>query len=131
MNPCIVTFPNDKSRTYTVKLNAVTEYGCRDSVEYNLIILDELLLFIPNSFSPNNDGINDEFSISSEGINTLKFIIFNRWGEEIFITTDPNFIWDGSYNGSQVMSGSYPYKMRVQTNNGFASEQFGHITIVR
>ncbi|MDB9932926.1 gliding motility-associated C-terminal domain-containing protein, partial [Flavobacteriales bacterium] len=64
--------------TYTVKLNAVTEYGCRDSVEYNLIILDELLLFIPNSFSPNNDGINDEFSISSEGINTLKFIIFNR-----------------------------------------------------
>ena len=52
-------------------------------------------------------------------------------GEEIFITTDPNFIWDGSYNGSQVMSGSYPYKMRVQTNNGFASEQFGHITIVR
>ncbi len=130
-NPCTVTFPNDKSGTYRVKLTATTNFGCMDSVKYNVIILDGLFLFIPNSFSPNNDGTNDEFSISSEGIDEFEFIVFNRWGEEIFKTTNLQFIWNGTYQGSQVQIGQYPYKIRVRTNSGFISEKYGHINVVR
>ena len=130
-NPCTVKFPNDKSGTYAVKLRAYSAYGCVDSVEYNVIILDGLFLFIPNSFSPNGDGINDEFSISSEGIDEFEFIVFNRWGEEIFKTTDLKFIWDGKYQGNLVQVGAYPYSVRVKTDNGFTSEKQGHINVVR
>ena len=130
-NPCTVTFPNDKSGTYTVKLVAFTNYGCSDSVEYNVIVLDGLFLFIPNSFSPNDDGINDEFSISSEGIDEFVFIIFNRWGEEIFKTTDLQFTWDGKHQGNLVEVGAYPYTVRVKTDNGFTSEKQGHLNVLR
>ena len=130
-DPCTVRFPNDQSGTYNVKLVAFSSYGCSDSVEYSVIILDGLFLFIPNSFSPNDDGINDEFSISSEGIDDFVFIIFNRWGEEIFRTTDLQFIWDGKHQGNLVEVGAYPYTVRVKTDNGFTSEKQGHVNLIR
>lgn len=64
-------------------------------------------LFIPSSFTPNNDGKNDSFSVYTYNIYGLNFKIFDRWGEIIFEARDPSFVWDGTYNGAALPTGIY------------------------
>ena len=67
----------------------------------------------------------------NENIDEFVFIIFNRWGEEIFKTTDLQFTWDGKHKGNLVEVGAYPYTVRVKTDNGFTSEKQGHVNVLR
>ena len=57
-------------------------------------------VFIPSSFSPNNDGINDLLIIRGHSIKTMEFTIFNRWGNQVFTTTELSDAWDGKINGN-------------------------------
>jgi len=59
-------------------------------------------LFIPSAFSPNNDGVNDEFKIRGSGIKEIAISIFNRWGEILFQSTDPDFSWDGDISNADM-----------------------------
>ena len=65
------------------------------------------VIFVPTAFSPNNDGINDFFYISSSNVLGIKFSIFDRWGEILFETNNPAFIWDGKYKGEALPIGVY------------------------
>jgi gliding motility-associated-like protein len=66
-------------------------------------------LIVPNAFSPNGDGINDFFSPSDTNLSFYTCKIFNRWGNLIFETTNPNQFWDGKYNGGDCVDGTYFY----------------------
>jgi gliding motility-associated-like protein len=117
--------------------------GCvgTDSV-YVKLIEDEIPpepsnnIFIPNAFSPDGDGINDNFNISYNNnpfpISHCVLHIFNRWGEEIFQSDDITQGWDGKKNGKDCPGGVYVYKI-VFSADGIAGsqERVGTVTLVR
>jgi len=93
------------------------------------------LVNIPNAFTPNGDGFNDVFHVvlSAEPLD-FELLIFDRWGERIFSSTDPQAMWDGSYNGSLAQDGVYVYQVtyRKVADTGVVSEKLtGHVTLLR
>lgn len=89
---------------YIITLTASNEYGCTDSDSISITINESGLVYIPNSFTPNGDGINDIFKPVCTYIQPVDFRmhIFNRWGNEVFRTSDINAGWDGTVNGQKV-----------------------------
>ena len=90
--------------------------------------------WIPNSFTPNNDGINDVWQPWGNVIDLESFDlkIFDRWGQLMFQSNDPNLPWDGSGSGGQIGVGVYAYRAFVI--EGITKERhelFGHVTVVR
>ncbi|MBO6516316.1 MAG: gliding motility-associated C-terminal domain-containing protein, partial [Bacteroidia bacterium] len=116
--------------TYQVQLFIENSNGCLDTTEQQVVVLDELLVFIPNAISPNNDGINDVFRITGMGYTNIKIEIFNRWGERIYDSTDFTQ-WDGTYQGERVQLGSYLYIMTITDNRGRRHQRNGEVTVVR
>lgn len=107
-NPLFIA-PNDDQRELQVCLEATNQFGCIDTVCDFIRITGDDLVYVPNTFTPNNDGINDLLYLSAQGVEDFKFEIFNRWGEKIFETEDPKDFWDGNYKGEIVQEGVYPY----------------------
>ncbi len=69
-------------------------------------------LYMANAFTPNGDGINDEFaSVYDCDITSYKLVVFNRWGSQVYETTDPTDVWDGTQNGKPLPIGTYNYKV--------------------
>jgi gliding motility-associated-like protein len=130
-DPCAIRFPTNQEKVYQVTLVAETEFGCTDSATSNVSILDEFLIYIPSAFSPNNDGLNDEFIITTAGVQSLSFQLFNRWGEQVFNSTETNPTWDGTQNGIEVQQGVYVYRATVKGQNGVVKELFGHVNLVK
>lgn len=130
--PVIVdTIMNDTTYTVTV----TDENGCTE--EYSILITpqipncDENDVFLPNAFSPNNDGVNDEFKVRSNYIKQIDFVIYNRWGEEIFRTNDKNVGWDGIYNGEELAPDVYTFALNVVCSNGVDYQKIGSVTLIR
>jgi len=92
---------------YSVSLIASNQSNCTDSARHYITVKDLSRLFVPNTFIPDGDGHNDIFK--AYGINITKFemIIFNRWGQLIFMTDDIEKGWDGTYNGAKSPIGVY------------------------
>lgn len=83
---------------------------------------------IPNVFTPNGDGINDLYFITSSGLTEFSLIIVNRWGELVFETDDPNEGWDGTVNGNKCSDGVYFYSMKAKQNSN-SIVKHGHLTL--
>lgn len=130
-SPCTVTFPDDSERKYNVKLTAINQYGCRDSIYKEVSILDGFILYAPNTFSPNGDDINELFKVFTEGIVDYEIFIFDRWGEKIFHSTDPSDSWDGTYNGVMSKTDAYVYRIIVKSKNNVSKEYIGQIKITK
>lgn len=114
--------------TYTV--TGFNEFGCKASRDIHIAI-DETI-FMPNAFSPNGDGINDVFMIGNFGYHKLsEFRIFNRWGEEIFNTTNPSQGWNGLHKGQPADMGIYHYYIRLYNTGGEEKVFRGSVTLVR
>jgi gliding motility-associated-like protein len=107
-----------------------SDQGCLDTAEQTLIIKDEILLFIPNAISPNNDGINDVFRVVGLGYTHIDITIYNRWGEQIY-TSDDFTEWDATYKGEKVQMGAYVYIMNIVDNRGRKYHEYGEIQVVR
>ncbi|MBL8002940.1 MAG: gliding motility-associated C-terminal domain-containing protein [Flavobacteriales bacterium] len=133
----IVEFPSDDEGTYPVWLRVVNEYGCPDSIQKFVRVESAFFVFVPNVFTPDGDGINDTFGAQGLGIdeNNFRLTIYDRWGREVWIGTDPFLWWDGSHgaNGGQpVMKGVYAWKLEVKDKyKGFNKEMLGHVTVTR
>ncbi|MEN8787356.1 MAG: gliding motility-associated C-terminal domain-containing protein [Flavobacteriales bacterium] len=131
VSPCLVRFPSNQKKNFMVNLSAISDKGCLDSTSINVSILNEFILYIPNSFTPNGDDKNDEFVIISEGIETFKIFIFNSWGEIVFSGTDPLDFWDGKYKNEPAPTGTYIYKINVKGENREVKEVTGHVNLMR
>jgi gliding motility-associated-like protein len=90
-------------------------------------------LYIPNTFTPNHDGLNDRFLAYGDGIMTFDMKIFNRWGELIFETSDPTWGWDGQYKGTMVENDVYVYVIKFSSlcTGGAQLRQIGHVLVRR
>ena len=120
---------------YKVTLWAYNDYGCFDTT--SIAINPPLRVFIPTAFTPNGDGINETFKIEGEGfrdnslIKKFSISIFDRWGTEVFSSSDPSFEWDGSYNGKDGEIGVYVYKIFIEGYGLQKIEETGTITITK
>lgn len=130
-------FPSDQGRTYDVQLLVVDQNNCRDILRSTVVINDIFQVFIPNSFTPNNDGINDVFFVNGADIDEKEFelIIFNRWGDVVFQTNDPHEVWQGSAtNTSEYFAPDGLYQYRVKVGSASTTERFekrGTVLLIR
>jgi gliding motility-associated-like protein len=112
--------------------------------EFNCSIIDSILLndycvpkvYIPSALTPNNDGINDKLQIFGleKYFKNFEMYIFNRWGEVIFKTNDPNDFWDGTYRGQLMPAGTYPYLVTFESTDPRDKTKYknqGKVTVVR
>ncbi len=128
-------FPDTGAGNYTVTLTATSANGCTDVAQAVITINEELIYYVPNSFTPNGDGINDIFlPIFTSGFEAddYNLTIFNRWGELLFEETDHLKGWDGVYAGELVQSGVYTYRIEFKyaANDG-REVVHGHVTLER
>jgi gliding motility-associated-like protein len=110
------THEYSKPGEFTIWLQVTSPQGCIDSVHKRVIIEDVPLIYVPNAFTPDGDGVNDVF-IPKGYLNEwdfYEFSIYNRYGQMLFITNDIFEGWNGIYNGELSMSGVYAWKLRVR-----------------
>lgn len=91
---------------------------------------EELGVFIPNAFTPNNDGVNDVYYIPDANFTKFEFSVYDRWGNRVFFSDQPSFRWNGDSGGRQLASGVYVYVL-VATSGKREIKRSGTITIVR
>ena len=87
--------------------------------------------YVPNAFSPNGDGVNDEFKIRHNCISTFSILIFDRWGKKVFESTDPNKSWDGEYTGSDGNTAVFDYTLKATLLTGEIKELKGNVSLIR
>jgi len=104
---------------------------CRDTLCDRLYILFTPLIGVPNAFSPNGDGLNDVVKVEGKGIVELEFRIFNRWGLEVFYSSDSKVGWDGIYKGEPQEMEVYTYFAKAKFITGQPALLKGNITLLR
>lgn len=102
--------------TYCATLHVKNDAGCVDSTQYCVIVEQEFTFYIPNAFTPDGDGINDEFYGKGQNISEYTMAIYDRWGNLIFFTDDLNKHWDGKIkNGEEtVLMDVYVYNISIK-----------------
>jgi gliding motility-associated-like protein len=122
----------EKAGMYKVYLVAINAKGCMDTAMHMVEITSDYALYIPNAFTPNDDGKNDVFQPKGAGINedNYKMYIFDRWGELIFTSDQFSKGWDGKAKGSSkpAEQGVYVYKIFVTDIEGNTHSYVGHVT---
>lgn len=133
-NPSPILYPDSIPGNYTVCLIAVSSGNCSDTICANVIIDDVFILYVPNSFTPDNDGINDSFFPVISGMDPASYqlMIFNRWGEIIFESTQPGGAWEGREKGLDCKVDTYVWKLVVKDPQlGKKRFFYGHVNLVR
>lgn len=120
----------DSTTTYYVTVT--TADGC-SSMDSIVIAVKQACpeIYVPTVFSPNNDKNNDTYCIYGGCISAFTLDIYNRWGELIFTTNDPEQCWDGTYKGDPVNTGVYVYKLNITRTDGEVVQQSGNVNLVR
>ena len=111
------------------------ENGCQNTAVVTVNIregfCDFPYIFVPSGFTPNNDGENDVLFVRGEFIETLTFIIYDRWGDKVFETTNLTTGWDGNKNGQALPPGVFGYYLNVTCKNGDTYQRQGNVTLIR
>ena len=110
----------------------MNKWGCLDSAFVTIYTDQETYEFVPTAFTPNGDGKNDIFRMIRLGIQKLvDFRVYNRWGEMMFQTSNPEIGWDGTYKGQPQDIGTYIYEIIVALPNGENKVHKGNVTLIR
>lgn len=127
-------YPLGVAQNYTVELIVVSDQGCLDTTSRLIVVKDQLLVFVPNTFTPDGDEYNNVFMpIISAGIDfkSYELYIYNRWGQLVFESRDLGIGWDGNYNGQLVQEGIYTWVIYYKLEDSDAKEvQTGNITLM-
>ncbi len=122
------TYPS--AGTYLVTLLVTGQGGCTNQATSSVVVIDREF-FVPNSFTPNDNNLNEEFKPVVQNAEKYEFQVYNRWGEYIFGSVNPDKGWDGTYNGEMCQSGVYTYKLSVRLKGQREKVYFGHINLIR
>lgn len=112
--------------TYTL----ITPCGTLVSLPFKVTVLNDDL-YVPNAFTPNGDGNNDEFRIYGSSIDKIDFAIFNQWGELVYKTTDLSQGWIGTYKGAEQPAGVYIYTAKLKMIDGQEMIKKGSVNLIR
>jgi gliding motility-associated-like protein len=134
---CLSPLATPKSTT-TYVATATNNGGCATSDSIKItVVCDNNNFFVPNTFSPNGDGVNDVFFVRGKGLNIIpSMIIYNRWGQIVFekrdfAPNDPSVGWDGNFNGKKAPLDVYIYTIEIICDNSTLLPYHGNVTLVR
>lgn len=116
--------------TYVVTETVTNSNGCKASKTDTIVIPEGII--IPNVFTPNGDGQNDVFNITTSGVKNFSIEIFNRWGQKVFESNSPMISWDGR-TGAGVMAsdGTYYYILKASSMSGQNWSKNGYLELIR
>jgi gliding motility-associated-like protein len=130
----LINYAYPDTGTYTIQLEVIDINNCKDTVSKIIYIHDELQIFIPNTFTPNGDGLNDGWKpvLSDYMTQEYHLFIFDRWGQQIFHTTDMEEYWNATVNGKPVESNTiYSYTLTGKDISGKESKNTGKVMVLR
>lgn len=119
------------SGTYRITLTAFADEGCRNAIVKGDLIISNAILFVPNAFSPNGDGVNDEFNVTVTNLKKYQLFIYNRAGENIFQTGDIFDNWKGTFKNRELPVGVYYYVIFGRTIYNQDVKYTGSLTLIR
>jgi gliding motility-associated-like protein len=129
------TYGGTLQSSYLISLIAISEQGCIDSTSQLITVSDDVVMFAPNTFIPDGDGLNDSWMpVFSSGFNieNYELMIFNRWGQVVFETKDYLQGWDGKFSGIFVQDGVYSFKIKFRLSSDKINQiHVGHINLLR
>ena len=98
-----------------------------------VIIREEFAVYIPNAFTPNNDGVNDYFMALGLGIKEFDMFVYDRWGLRTFYSSDIKKGWDGKMQGSDTpcQMDVYIYKINIKDTQGKMHNYIGRVSLVK
>lgn len=129
----IFLFPLDTAHIYTVCLEAMGDNGCPDTACKNIEVKGTYEFLATNTFTPNNDGINDDFRPLVLGVDEQDFTywIYNRWGQLIFTADSYYLLWDGKHQGKLVKEDVYVWKVRARpVDSSEMKDYYGHVLVI-
>lgn len=129
-----VSFPSGSPGSYPVTLITENQFGCIDSITRFVTVVNDVLIYAPNTFTPDDDEFNQTWEFYISGIDVFDFNlkIFNRWGEVVWESRDPSVSWDGTYGGKLVQDGTYTWFMECADSENDKKYTFqGHINVIR
>jgi gliding motility-associated-like protein len=129
-------FPDEESSAYVIELIAYSEvYGCSDTAWVAINVVEEVIFYVPNTFTPDGDSYNEYFkAIFSSGYDPYDFtlLIFDRWGEIIWESHNADIGWDGTYGGEVVSDGTYVWKIEFKTSATDERRMItGHVNVIK
>jgi len=127
------SLPAEANYYYILQI-VTNQFGCSDSTLKYVELTGDFTVFIPNSFTPNGDGLNELFKIYGRGIVDAKLWIFNRWGEELVYLENLEPLlkgWDGRYMNNKLKQDIYSYRAIVIDIFGEDHEYFGRVNLIR
>jgi gliding motility-associated-like protein len=123
----------DTTRSFTVRVT--DKNGCTNEGLVEVVLLSACLppyIFVPNAFTPDGDGLNDRLLVHGSTIDELYFAIYDRWGERVYETYDPQHDgWDGTFRNRQLPADVYGYYLEVGCFNQETYQEKGNITLLR
>lgn len=130
----VVTFPDGETGVYEVTLIATSDIGCVDTIVKTVTVESEVIMYAPNTFTPDGDEYNNAWRVFVEGIDvySVELNIYNRWGELIWQSQNIEAQWDGTYNGKPVPSGMYTWSFKAR--NKLDDSKFtktGYVQVLR
>lgn len=130
-NP-IYKLPADTG-SFDIVLVASTEKGCSDTFSSRVVLVPDILAFIPNAFTPDNKGpeSNATFSIISDHAQAFHIKIYNKWGQQVFESSDINHSWDGTFLGKYCQNGVYVYAIELINKTGVEYSYQGTVNLIR
>ncbi len=115
--------------TTVFQLTLTDEHGCKAVDSVTVYVTGSI--YIPNTFTPNGNGLNDYFLASGTEIDTFEMLIYNRWGQLVFTSNDILTGWDGTFKGEESPIGTYVWKMSYREFSGKEGKAIGHVNLVR
>ncbi len=117
-------------------VTCITALGCESSSQVFILNVvppqcNEEDVFLPTAFSPNGDDVNDVLLVRSKFVRTMELLVQNRWGEEVFLSTDQAIGWDGTYKGKELAPDVYSYCLKVTCINDSEYVKVGNVTLVK
>lgn len=122
---------NPDQQIFRYRILAYTVNNGQSSHSNYFVFKRDAVLFVPDAFSPNGDGINDIFTAKGLFLDTSKMIIFNRWGQPIFEADNAAKGWDGTINSLPASEGSYVYRIEITDSLGKRFVKVGTLLLVR
>jgi gliding motility-associated-like protein len=116
---------------YNVLLTAYNEFGCTDTAMRSIAIDVPREVFIPNTFTPNNDGTNELFRVYGMGIRKYKLSVFDRLGERVFEAGGTQPEWNGVFKGKPVNTGTFVYYAEIEFLDGLVQHRWGDVNVLR
>ncbi|MDI9341804.1 MAG: HYR domain-containing protein [Sediminibacterium sp.] len=116
---------------YLVSLIVKSNNGCMDTIHKVIKVEEEFALYVPNAFTPNDDGLNDTFQPKGAGFKNYELSVFDRWGERVFVSNELAKGWDGTVKGVLAQDGVYAYKITLITIGGKSKDITGSVTLMK